>query len=152
MASPSQDVETTLTFSGTAEQHVTTSERYSTVIIQNDTTVPVYVAVDGGTAIAPGNDESEVPAGQTMEFDNELGLPNSNLNAGQTATNWQSGPSGGGAWGGGSNPNSNVADTVHDQSMSWAWTSQSGFAETGSTYASVIPSATTTGSVTVTFQ
>jgi hypothetical protein len=156
MSSPSLMVETTLTFNDSAsEQHVSTNDRYTTIIVENNTNVPVFVAVDGGTATAGGNHEQEIPVGGEYTFDNELALWNSNLNAGQTATNFESGPSGGGTFQGVAS-NNNQATAVNDQSMSWGWTAQQGFQETGSTYCSVVPSVTTSTSaqniVTVTFQ
>jgi hypothetical protein len=131
-----QEVETVLTVSGAGVQGsgVVANKFYSTILVQNDTASPIYVTTDG---TVPSNDagaESEILAGQTAEFDNELGLPNSNLNAGLTATNFQCG-----------------VDGSRSQSEAVNWTAQQAQADTGATNCQVYAVATA-GTVNVTFQ
>ena len=133
MAAPSVANATTLAFAGTAEQHVTSTEFYSTIVVNNATTVAMFVAVDGGTATAGGNNEMQVAPGATLEFDNEERLPNNSVK-----------------------PNNSMGvpntTTYQDVSGVYGWTAQQGYFGTAPTFVSVIPLSTVTGDVTVTLQ
>lgn len=130
-----QEQETVITVASSgAQTPVTANKWYSTVLVQNDTASPIYVTTDGTVPSNDAGGESEILTGQSVEFDNELGLPNANLNAGLSATNFQCG-----------------VDGSRSQSEAVNWTAQQGQAETGSTNCQVYAVAAT-GTVNVTFQ
>lgn len=107
------------------EVHFSSSEYYDTIVVSNGTAVPLSVAVDGGTAVAGATTgDLLVPPNSEVTFDNEAsrGLPN-----------WNTKPN-------------------QDQSQVLGQTAQTGFFAANSTFCSVIPEATTTGDVTITFQ
>lgn len=134
MAAPSVANSQTFTYAGTAtESHYSSTEFYSTIVVQNDTAEPIFVAIDGGTATAGGNNEEQVEAGQTFEFDNEQRLPNESVKP----NNSQGVPN---------------TSTYADVSTIPGWTAQQGYIGTSPTYVSVIPLASATGDVTVSFQ
>ena len=126
MAAPSAANSQTFAYAAAAtESHFSSTEYYDTIVVTNGTAVALAVAVDGGTAVAGATTHNlEVPANSTVEFDNEqtAGLPN-----------WNTKPN-------------------QDWSQTLGTTAQQGFTGTAPTYCSVIPEASATGDVTITFQ
>jgi hypothetical protein len=139
-----------------AEQHVSSTLWYETITVINNSGVPVYIAVDGGTATNAGASEYIIQNNAQAVFGNEQLLPQPNetyagaWNAG--ATKFSCGNMGSG------NPTlaqyNGVASGARSQSQACNWTTQQGMVDANGTptYCSVIPNASTSGTVTVTFQ
>ena len=123
MASPSKAASQTFAYSASAaESQLSANEWYSTITVENSTTVAVNVCTDGGTATAGAGTHMEtVPPGGIATFNNLQALPNAD-----------------------------VPGT--DRTASTGWTAQTGFQGTGLTFSSVIPQSSTSGSITVSFQ
>ena len=123
MAAPSKAVSQTFAYSAAAtESHFSSNEYYSTIVVDNATGEPLNVCTDGGTAVAG--------AGTDM-----LTVP-----AGQCVAFGNLQPL----------PNANVPGT--DRTASIGWDVQNGYVGTNLTYCSVIPQASATGEVTISFQ
>lgn len=123
MASPSKaESQTFALSSSTAENHLSSGSWYSTIVVENATTVAVNVCTDGGTATAGAGTHMEtVPPGGIAQFGNLQPLPNAD-----------------------------VPGT--DYSLSTNWDVQDGMIGTNLTYCSVIPQSSTSGEITVSFQ
>jgi hypothetical protein len=104
------------------EVHLASNNYFSTIVVDNGTAVAVNVATDGGTAVA----------GATT---NVLTVPPNSIGV---FGNLQP------------LPNADVPATP--ETASTGWTVQQGWTGTSMTYCSVIPQATTTGDVTISFQ
>lgn len=123
MAAPSKAPSQTFAYAAAAtESHFSSNEYYSTVVIDNATTVALNVCTDGGTATGgAGTNMLTVPPGTVQEFGNLLPLPNADV------------------------PGTS-------ETSSTGWTVQKGYVGINLTFCSVIPQASTSGEVTISFQ
>lgn len=125
MSSPSKAPSQTFAYSSSnGENHLSGNDYYPTIVVENATTATLAVAVDGGTATTGATThELAVGPNSTASFPNAQPLPNANV----PGTDYSGGPGVG-------------------------WTAQKGYVGTAMTVCSVIPQASTSGSVTVSFQ
>jgi hypothetical protein len=122
MSSPSKAVSESFAVTS-SEVHLSADVRYSVITVENSTTAAVNVCVDSGTATAgAGTNMETVPPGGIASFGNLLPLANANTTPGT------------------------------DESLSTGWQVQSGMIGTALTYASVCPTASTSGTVTISFE
>ena len=123
MASPSKAQSSTFAYASSAsENHLSSNQYFSTIVVDNGTSVTLAVATDGGTAgSGASTHEMAAPPNSVSVFPNLQPLPNADV-PGQSET------------------------------AATDWTAQAGWVGTGMTFASIVPQATATGSVSVSFQ
>jgi hypothetical protein len=123
MAAPSKAIGQTFAYAAAGtESHFSSSEYYTTIVVDNATPVALNVATDGGTAVAgAGTNMLTVPPNSIAEFGNLQPLPNADV------------------------PGTNYTART-------GWTAQQGYLGTTLTFCSVIPQASTSGEVTISFQ
>lgn len=123
MAAPSKAPSQTFAYAASGvENHFSSSEYFSAIVVENATPVAVNVATDGGTAVAgAGTSMLTVPPNSIASFGNLQPLPNADVPG-------------------------------VDRTASTGWTVQKGYTGTTLTYCSVIPQSSTTGEVTISFQ